>query len=78
MDNYLYVNPSLGFNNDDEVLLKSEFGETKIKIKNSDDIKENCVLAYSGNKYANYVTPLTDQEADSAIFQEVLVEIELS
>ncbi|RXK00752.1 hypothetical protein CRV02_08780 [Arcobacter sp. CECT 8989] len=79
VDNYLYVNSSLGFNNDDEVLLKSEFGETKIKIKNSEDIKENCVLAYSGNKYANYVTPfLTDQEADSAIFQEVLVEIELS
>ncbi|NVJ52318.1 MAG: molybdopterin-dependent oxidoreductase [Campylobacteraceae bacterium] len=79
VDNHLYVNPCLGFQDGDEVLLKSEYGETKIKIKNSEDIKENCVLAYSGNKYANYVTPfLTDQEADSAIFQEVLVEIELS
>ncbi len=79
VDNYLYVNPCLGFNNEDEVLLKSPYGQTKIKIKNSEDIKENCVVAYSGNKYANYVTPfLTDEAANSAIFQEVLVEIELS
>jgi len=79
VDNYLYVNPSLGFNDEDEVLLKSKYGQTKIKIKNSSDIKENCVLTYSGNKYANYVTPfLCDEEADSAIYQEVLITLELS
>jgi len=78
-NDYLYMNPSVDFNNGDSVKVSSIHGEANFIVKLDEDIKSDCVVAYAGNKYANYVTPhKSDEEAFSAIFQEVLVSIELS
>ena len=47
--------------------------------KINDDIKDNCAFFFAGNKYVNYLTPnKDDEESFSAMYQEVLVNIELS
>ncbi len=78
-NDYLYMNPNCDFKDGDNVIVSSLHGKANFIIKLSEDIKNDCVVAYAGNKYANYVTPhKSDEEAFSAIFQEVLVSIELS
>ena len=78
-DNTIHLHPDAGFTSMDEVLVSSKYGKAKFIVSINENLKENCVLCYAGNKYANYLTPYKkDEEADSAIFQEVLVTIELS
>jgi anaerobic selenocysteine-containing dehydrogenase len=78
-NDYLYINSACSFKDGDKVLLMSPYGEADFIIKLDANIKNNCVVAYAGNKNANYITPhKSDEEAFSAIFQEVLVKIELS
>ncbi len=78
-NDYLYINPTCGFKDGDKVVLLSPYGKANFIIKLDEDIKSDCVVAYAGNKNANYITALkSDEQAFSAIFQEVLVKIELS
>lgn len=78
-DNRIYLNPNSGFNENDEVKVSSENAEANFIVALSDDIKSNCALCFSGNKKANYLTSeKSDEEASSAIYQEVLISIELS
>ncbi|RXJ87941.1 molybdopterin-dependent oxidoreductase [Arcobacter sp. CECT 8985] len=78
IDNSLYLNPKCGFDNGQEVILKSKYGKAKFLVKLTDDVKDNCVLCYAGNKNANYITPYySDESSSSAMYQEVLVSIEL-
>ncbi|RXJ99577.1 hypothetical protein CRU98_05995 [Arcobacter sp. CECT 8986] len=79
IDNYLYLNPKTGFNDEDNVTLTSKYGKAKFIVKLTEDVKENCVLCYAGNKNANYITPYSsDESSSSAMYQEVLVSIDLS
>lgn len=79
VDNYLYINPCHGFKDEDSVILSSKYGQAQFFVKVSKDIKDNCVLCYSGNRNANYVTNhKSDEESNSAMYQEVLVKVELS
>ncbi len=78
VDNHLYINSSNNFKQGAEILLKSSFGEAKFIIKHDDNVKDNCVLVYAGAKNANYLTPPTSDEVScSAIFQDILVCIEV-
>ncbi len=78
-DDKVYLHPNSGFNEADEVIVSSKVGSAKFIVSLSEDIKENCLFVFSGNRKANYLTSeKKDEEADSAIFQEVLVSIELS
>lgn len=78
-NDYLYMNSNCDFNDNDKVTVSSIHGKAEFIIKLNEDIKSNCVVAYAGNKHANYLTPhKSDEQASSAIFQEVLVSIELS
>lgn len=78
-NDYLYMHPSVEFDNGDRVNVSSLNGKASFIVKLDENIKNDCVVAYAGNKKANYVTPhKSDEEAYSAIFQEVLVSIELS
>jgi len=73
------LHPSSGFKNEDNVLISSPYGETTFIVKINEDIKEGCAFFYTGNKKTNYLTPnKADEESFSAMFQEVLLEIELS
>lgn len=78
-DNYVYLHPSVEFDNGSNVKISSKYGEHEFIVKHDDDIKENCAFFFSGNKYANYLTPnKEDEDSSSAMFQEVLLSIELS
>jgi anaerobic selenocysteine-containing dehydrogenase len=78
-DDFVYLNSATNFKNGDSVSISSKYGSAKFIVKINDDIKSNCAFFFAGNKNANYLTPAKEDESSfSAIFQEVLVEIELS
>ena len=78
-DDFVYLHSSSNFNENDEVLISSKYGSSKFIVKIDDNIKDNCAFFYSGNKNVNYLTPNDEDESSfSAMYQEVLVEIELS
>jgi anaerobic selenocysteine-containing dehydrogenase len=78
-DDFVYLNSATNFKDGDSVSISSKYGSAKFIVKINDDIKSNCAFFFAGNKNANYLTPAKEDESSfSAIFQEVLVEIELS
>ena len=78
-DDFVYLHSSTNFKNNDEVTISSKYGNAKFIVKINDDIKTDCAFFYSGNKKVNYLTPADEDESSfSAMYQEVLVEIELS
>ncbi|MDD2896801.1 MAG: molybdopterin-dependent oxidoreductase [Aliarcobacter sp.] len=78
-DNFVYLNSNTNFKENDEVLISSKNGSAKFIVKINDDIKSNCAFFFAGNKNVNYLTPASEDESSfSAMYQEVLVEIELS
>ncbi|WP_044417538.1 molybdopterin-dependent oxidoreductase [Halarcobacter anaerophilus] len=77
-DNYLYINPDCNFNEGDSVIAKSSFGEASFILKFDEDIKKECIVLLAGNKKANYLTNhQSDEQASSAMFQEVLIKLDL-
>lgn len=78
-DDFVYLNSATNFNNGDIVNISSKYGNAQFEVKINDDIKENCAFFYAGNKKVNYLTPNEEDESSfSAMYQEVLIEIELS
>ncbi|PUE63995.1 molybdopterin-dependent oxidoreductase [Arcobacter caeni] len=78
-DDFVYLHSSTNFKNDDVVRVSSKYGNANFIVKIDDNIKSNCAFFFTGNKYANYLTPaLEDEVSNSAMYQEVLVQIELS
>lgn len=78
-DNFVYLNSKSGFEDNQEVKISSKYGSAKFKVKINNDIKENCAFFYAGNKYVNYLTVnKEDEDSFSAMYQEVLIQIELS
>ena len=78
-DDFVYLHSSTNFKNDDDVKISSKYGNANFIVKIDDNIKSNCAFFFTGNKYANYLTPaLEDEISNSAMYQEVLVQIELS
>lgn len=78
-DDFVYLNSKTDFKNDDVVTISSKYGNAQFIVKIDDDIKEDCAFFYSGNKKVNYLTPSEEDESSfSVMYQEVLVEIELS
>ena len=78
-DNHVYLHSSVKFEDGASVKISSKYGSHDFIVKHNDDIKENCAFFFAGNQYANYLTPnLEDEESFSAMYQEVLLDIELS
>ena len=78
-DNFVYLHSSSGFNDNDKVVITSKYGKENFLVKINDDVKFNCALFFSGNKKVNYLTPHKEDElSNSAMYQEVLINIELS
>jgi len=79
IDNCAYVHPTSEYKDGDEVTLSTSYGQANFTIRINEDVKEECVLIHAGAKQGNYLTPhISDEEAYSAIYQEVIVSIELS
>lgn len=75
-ESYVYLHPSLGCKDNEEVSISSESGSVKLKVKNSDDLREDTVLIYSGTKAVNNLTTSKHSyDGKSAIFQDNKVEI---
>lgn len=78
-DSFVYLNSSANFSEDTKVKVSSKYGEATFFVKIDDNIKDGCAFFYAGNKKVNYLTANKEDElANSAMFQEVLLDIELS
>ena len=72
----LYIHPNNGFRDAEEVIVYSDYGETKLKVKNSTDVREDTIMIYAGTIGVNRLTPsIISEEGESACFQEVKVKI---
>lgn len=75
-ENSVYLHPSLGFKEDEEVIINSACGSVKLKVRLSSDIREDCVLIYSGTEGLNNLTTSKHSlDGKSAIYQENGVEV---
>jgi len=72
----VYLHRDNGYKDGDIVIISSISGALKLKVKNDDNIRKDCVLIYSGTKGLNNLTSSKHSlEGKSAIFQENKVEI---
>ena len=72
----VYLNDSLGFNEGELVTITSANGSVELKVKHNNDLREDCILIYSGTKGVNNLTSSKHAlYTKSAIFQENKVKI---
>lgn len=72
----VYLNSSHGFSEGEEVTISSTCGDVTLKVKIDDNLREDCVLIYSGTKGVNNLTSSKHSfDGKSAIYQENKVEI---
>lgn len=72
----VYINSSHGFVDDEIIKISSQNGSVELKVKLNEDLRDDCVLIYSGTKGVNNLTSsLHSYEGKSAIYQENRVEI---
>ena len=73
---YVYLHSSLGFKDDSEITISSTNGSVTLRVKNSDDLRDDCVLIYSGTRGANNLTSSKHSyDGKSAIYQENRVQL---
>ncbi|WP_455756414.1 molybdopterin-dependent oxidoreductase [Sulfurimonas sp.] len=78
-ENYVYLNSSLGFKDGDDVTISSACGNVSLKVKIDDNVREDCVLIYSGTTGVNNLTSSKHSyEGKCAIFQEEKVNLAYS
>lgn len=72
----VYINSSHGLIDDEMIMVSSINGNVKLKAKINDDLRDDCVLIYSGTKGVNALTSSShSDEGKNAIYQENKVEI---
>ncbi|MDA3908473.1 MAG: molybdopterin-dependent oxidoreductase [Sulfurimonas sp.] len=72
----VYLNNSLGFKEDEVVIISSANGSVELKVKINDDLRDDCVLIFSGTKGLNNLTSSKHSyEGKSAIYQEDRVKL---
>ncbi|MBL0708397.1 MAG: molybdopterin-dependent oxidoreductase [Sulfurimonas sp.] len=72
----VYLHSSLGFKEDEKVCISSANGKVELSVRFDDDLREDCVLIYSGTKGVNNLTSSKHSyEGKSAIYQENKVEV---
>lgn len=72
----VFLHSSLGYINGSEITISSSNGEVSLVVEHNDNLREDCVLIYSGTKGVNNLTSSKHSlDGKSAIFQENRVEI---
>ncbi len=72
----VYLHSSLGFKENEIVRISSVSGSVDLKVKLNNDLREDCVLIFSGTKGVNNLTSSKHSyEGKSAIYQENRVEL---
>ncbi len=75
-DNHVYLHPNLGFREGEKVEVVSEIGSVRLAVKHNSNVREDCVLIYSGVHGVNNLTPsYVSYEGDSAVYQDKKVEV---
>ena len=75
-DEFVYIHEGLGFFENEDVIVSSSSGDVKLKVKLENDLREDCVLIYSGTKGVNNLTTSRHSlGAKSAIYQENMVSL---
>ncbi len=73
-DSFIYLSPSSGFRDGEEVEASSIYGEYRFAVKIDENLRSDCVKIYSGTKGVNFLTPHKPSlEGDSAIYQDVKI-----
>jgi anaerobic selenocysteine-containing dehydrogenase len=73
----VYLHSSLGFAAGESVRIYSNTGEVILKVALNDDLRQDCLLIYSGTQGVNNLTTAKHSyEGKNAIFQENFVRIE--
>jgi anaerobic selenocysteine-containing dehydrogenase len=73
---FLYINPKIGYNDDEKIRIQSEWGELTLRVKNSDAIRLDSVVILMGTKGLNKLTaPKCSSEGDMACYGDVKVEL---
>lgn len=76
VDKRVYLNPSLGFAENDEVEISSQNGSICLHVGLDDRLRDDCVLIYSGTNGVNILTTSKrSYEGNSAVFQENRVKL---
>ncbi len=69
--NHVYLNKSHGFSNGEMVNISSDNGNLKLEVQLNEDLRDDCVLIYSGTKGVNALTcSFHSYEGKNAIYQE--------
>ena len=72
----VYLHSSFGFKDGEEVEVKSCNGSVKLEVKVDDNLREDCVLVYSGTPMLNNLTSsMHSDEGKCAVYQEEKVSI---
>jgi len=73
---FVYLHPSLGFEENEELTIKSLWGELDLKVKNDSGIRADSVVIFMGTKGLNKLTaPKCSSEGDMACYGDIKVEI---
>ena len=73
----LYIHPKALFVNGDKIKASSKFGNYIFEIQTDENLREDCILIYSGTKGVNHLTQFKkSDDGFGAIFQEVKVKLE--
>jgi len=76
-EEHVHLSAALGFEEGELVEVSSSVGSVHLKVKINDDLREDCVLIYSGTKGVNNLTPsFHSYEGKSAVYQENRVTIQ--
>jgi len=76
IEEFVYLHPSLGFLENEEVIISSACGSISLNVGLDSDIREDCVLIYSGTQGVNNLTTSRHSlDGKNAIFQENMVTI---
>jgi len=75
-DKYVYINPSHGYNDGQNIEISSENGSVILEVKNDNRLRDDTLLIYSGTPGVNNLTSSKHSyEGKSAVFQENKVKI---
>ena len=72
----VYIHPDHGFRDGEKITVCSEYGEVRLRVKNTLDVREDSLLIYAGTKGVNRLTPsIVSEEGEGACYQEVKLQI---
>jgi anaerobic selenocysteine-containing dehydrogenase len=75
-DNKVYLHPDLGYEDNQLITIKSDYGVVELVVQNSKDVRKDCLLIPISTKGVNNLTPdIISEYGDSACYQEVKVKI---